>query len=588
MMSEASNHRASVLDPVSLEIARHRLESVAEEIGTTLIRTSYSPNIKDRRDCSAGVYTRGGDLVAQAEHIPLHLGLMPTLIRHALEAVGIDNLQPGDVLITNDPYLGGSHLPDVCVITPVHVAGEPVGVVANMAHHVDIGGIAPGSMAVHATEVFQEGVRIPPVWFIRGGEPCRDVQQLLLTNVRTGEKTRGDLMAQVAANQLGARRLTEILDDWGPEMFQAACTELIDYAERRTRSALADLPDGHARYVDYLEHTGTEEAEVPLVATVTKHGDSLAVDLSETADQVAGAINCSYAIAESCVAYVIKMIGDPTLPSNAGLTRPSEITTRPGSLLHATFPAPVANGNTQTAQRLVDTLLGALQQIAPERVPAASSGSMSILTIGGYDVTSGRYFSYVETYGGGQGALPSGDGADAVHTHMTNTRNTPCEVIEQEYPLRVRRYALAENTGGRGRFRGGHGLIRELELTQGQASAVVATGRVERSPWGLAGGHPGGPARIGLLRDGTERHLQVMDHLQLRAADCLLIQTAGGGGYGPPALRDPDVARQDTAEGLDPRRDDRARDEPPAARSAAATVSGRHTEEAHTVAGLSP
>lgn len=520
------------LDPVDLEIARNRLESIAEEVGTALIRTSYSPNIKDRRDCSAGVYRPNGELIAQAEHIPLHLGLMPTLIRNALSEVDVSRLEPGDVLITNNPYLGGSHLPDTCLITPVYVAGEIVAVVANMAHHVDVGGLTPGSMATHATEIFQEGIRIPPLKLVAAGEVRQDILELLLTNVRTADKTRGDLMAQVAANSLGSRRIVELVDDWGVARFQAAGQALIDYADRRTRAALSELPDGSARFVDYLEHTGVREADVPIVATVTKQGDELFVDLTESADQVEGAVNCSYAISEACAAYVVKTLADPTLPSNAGLMRPVTVRTRPGSLVAAEFPAPVANGNTQTAQRIVDVLFGAFDQIAPDRVPAASSGSMSILTIGGHDPATGRYFSYVETYGGGQGALPNMDGADAVHTHMTNTRNTPCEVIEREYPLRVSRYAIAHGTGGAGKFSGGSGLVRELAVTDGRVSAVVATARVTRRPWGLRGGDPGVPAQVQVIRDGESQRLPTMGQVYLQAGESLMIQTAGGGGYG--------------------------------------------------------
>ncbi len=538
------------LDPVSLEIARNRLESVAEEVGTALIRTSYSPNIKDRRDCSAGIYTREGELVAQAEHIPLHLGLMPTLVRQVLRTADIDSLAPGDALITNDPYLGGSHLPDACVMTPVHVGDRVVAVVANLAHHVDIGGIAPGSMAAHSTEIFQEGVRIPPVLLVRRGLLREDLLRLLLANVRTADKTRGDLMAQVAANRLGARRISEIVEQWGTDHFRTACDALLAYAERRTRAALAALPDGSGRFTDFLEHTGNEACDIPITATVEKKGDGITIDLRETADQVAGAINCSHAIAESCAAYVVKAIADPTLPSNAGLMRPIEVLTRPGSLVHAEFPAAVANGNIQTAQRIVDVLFGALEQIIPERVPAASCGSMSIVTIGGFDPRVKRYYSYVETYGGGQGALPAMDGADGVHTHMTNTRNTPCEVIEQEYPLRVLRYALAEGTAGGGRFRGGHGLVRELELTAGRATAVVGTARTERRPWGLAGGAPGARASVRLRCGDVERRLESLSRLDLTAADMLIIQTAGGGGYGPPGQRSAAALAHDAAQGL--------------------------------------
>lgn len=517
--------------PVDLEIARNRLESIAEEIGTALIRTAYSPNIKDRRDCSAGVYGPTGNLIAQAEHIPLHLGLMPTMVGRALREL-TRPLAPGDVIVTNNPYLGGSHLPDTCIITPVFVDAELIAVVANMAHHVDIGGISPGSMATHATEIFQEGVRIPPIRLFDQGAVCADVLALLLTNVRTADKTRGDLMAQVAANRLGVQRITELVEDWGTDRFRNGCRALVDYAERRTRAAIAAMPDGQGRFTDYLEHDGVDPAEIEIVAEVRKSGGEIVVDLSRSADQVEGAVNCSYAIAEGCVAYVVKMLADPSLPSNEGLMRPISVTTRPGSVVSAEFPAPVANGNTQTAQRIVDAVLGAFAQIVPDRVPAASSGSMSIVTIGGMDPVVGQYFSYVETYGGGQGALPDLDGAHAVHTHMTNTLNTPCEVIEREYPLRVQRYAIARGTGGDGRHRGGDGLIRELSLTRGHAEAVVATARVTRSPWGRDGGADGECARVHAVLDGTARQLPSMGRLRLHAGDRVSIQTAGGGGYG--------------------------------------------------------
>ena len=447
------------LDPVDLEIARNRMESIAEEVGTTLIRTSYSPNIKDRRDCSAGVYRPSGELIAQAEHIPLHLGLMPTLVRRTLDEIGREKLQPGDVLLTNNPYIGGSHLPDTCIITPVFVGEELVAVVANMAHHVDIGGITPGSMATHATEIFQEGIRIPPLRLYNSGELAKDVVALLLTNIRTPEKTRGDLMAQVSANMIGVRRVMEVVDDWGVDYFHTACESLVDYAERRTRAAIAALPDGEGDFIDYLEHNGVTDQRIPISVKVIKHGDELTVDLTGSGDQVAGAVNCSSAVSDACVAYVVKVLADPSLPSNAGLMRPITVVTRPGSVVSAQFPAPVANGNTQTSMRIVDALLGAFDKLSPGIAPAASCGSQNLLTIGGTDPATGVPYSYVETYGGGQGATAASSGADATHTHMTNTRNTPCEVIEREYPLRVERYAIASGTGGRGLHRGGDGMI---------------------------------------------------------------------------------------------------------------------------------
>lgn len=521
------------LNPVELEIARNRLESIAEEVGTALIQTSYSPNIKDRRDCSAGIYGPDGMLISQAEHIPLHLGLMPTMIKNALATYGTKRLVDGDVLITNNPYFGGSHLPDMCVITPVFWQDELVAVVANLAHHVDVGGITPGSMATHATEIFQEGVRVPPVKLFAAGTLQDELLAVLLTNIRTQDKTRGDIMAQVAANRLGARRIHELLQEWGAKRFDSSAHALVDYAARRTRAAIAQLPDGTGTFTDYLEHDGNRERPIAITATVEVTGETLAVDFTASDDQVAGAVNCSWAVTEGCVAYVLKLLTDPTLPSNAGLMAPVSVATRQGSVVAAVFPAPVSNGNIQTAQRIVDALLGAFYEFAPEHVPAASSGSMSIMTIGGFDRDTGQYFSYVETYGGGQGAMPGQDGASAIHTHMTNTRNTPCEVIEREYPLRVEAYQIADATGGAGTYTGGDGLIRRLTLTRGTAQVVAGTARVTTSPWGLAGGQDGTPGHVVRHTTQADEPRESMTRFEVAAGEGITIQTAGGGGYGP-------------------------------------------------------
>ncbi|MGD9124170.1 MAG: hydantoinase B/oxoprolinase family protein, partial [Desulfarculaceae bacterium] len=465
------------MDPITLEVMRNAFQSVAEEMGAALIRTALSTNIKDRRDCSTAIYTPQGELVAQAEHIPLHLGLMVSVVKKVLEIFPVESLKPGDAIITNDPYVSGSHLPDICMVSPVFHQKRCLGLVANLAHHVDIGGIAPGGMPTISTEIFQEGLRIPPVRLKREGVIDDEMLRLITNNVRTSYESLGDFQAQLAANNVGERRLHEIMAKYGADQCAFYMEELITYSERRMLAAISKLPQGRFEFKDYLEGDGLSQKKLTLKARLTLSPDSISVDFSGTSPQAKGSVNSTRAVTLACVFFALKSIIDPEIPSSAGTFRPVKVITPPGSLVNPQFPAPVSNANINTSQRITDVVMGALAQAVPERVPAASNGSMSIFTIGGVHPRTGVYYSYVETYGGGQGAACNADGMDGVHTNMTNTRNTPVEVIEQSYPLRVEKYSLVPDSDGAGEFRGGLGLTREITVLEHEATISLGTER---------------------------------------------------------------------------------------------------------------
>ncbi|SHK92583.1 hydantoinase B/oxoprolinase family protein [Rhodothermus profundi] len=516
------------MDPVRLEIFRHLLAAVAEEMGAVLRRTGFSPNIKERRDYSCALFTAEGELVAQAAHIPVHLGALPLSVQACREA--FPELKPGDAVLLNDPFRGGTHLPDLTLVSPVFVEGQLLGFVASRAHHADIGGMAPGSMPL-AHEIFQEGFIIPPVKLMERGRPNPSVWALLLANVRTPEERQGDLRAQLAANERGVRRLQELAAAYGFDTLRTAFSALLDYAERLMRAFLRTLPDGVCRFEDALDDDGLSDAPLWIRVALTISGDAATIDFSETDPQCAGSLNAVRAITVSAVYYVFRALLGYDVPANAGCLRPLQIITRPGTLVDARPPAAVAGGNVETSQRIVDVLLGALAQVCPDRIPAASQGTMNNVTIGGLDPRTGHYYTYYETLAGGAGAMPNADGTSAVHTHMTNTWNTPIEALEYAYPLRVTRYAIRDGSGGTGRYRGGDGLIREMELL---ASARVTwlTERRRRAPYGLAGGAPGKPGRNLWIHQGETRCMPGKVSFQAEAGDRIRIETPGGGGWG--------------------------------------------------------
>lgn len=517
-------------DPVELELFRHLFVSIAEEMGVVLRRTAYSANIKERRDYSCAIYDAAGDTVAMGDHMPVHLGAMPLSVRHAIEAYA---LGPGDVVIVNDPFAGGTHLPDITAVSAVFLkaAKRPGYYVANRAHHADVGGMSPGSMPM-AREIYQEGIRIPPVLLARAGKLDRGLMRLLLANVRTPEERGGDLLAQIMANRRGEERLREITSKYGTARVRRNMRELQGYSERMARAAIAALPDGTYRFADQLDDDGFSNQPVRIKVAISIEGDSAVVDFTGSSPQTAGSVNANYAVAVSATMYVFRCLVAGDVPYTAGLLRPIRVIAPERSVVNAAPPAAMAAGNVETSQRITDVLLGALAQAIPDRIPAASSGTMNNLTLGGWDQRRDRPFAWYETIAGGMGASARGPGGSAVHTHMTNSWNTPIEAFEHQYPLRVRRYGIRRGSGGRGRHSGGDGIVREIEFLT-PCEVTILSDRRRFGPYGLAGGKPGNPGRNSLLRGSRTIRLKSKTALSAGEGDVLRIETPGGGGWGP-------------------------------------------------------
>lgn len=509
-------------DAVELEFFRQLLVSIPEEMGAVLRRTAFSANIKERRDYSCAIYDASGETIAMGDHMPVHLGAMPLSVRGVLDSI---RLRPGDVAIVNDPFRGGTHLPDITAVAGVWLGREePDFYVAARAHHADVGGMSPGSMPL-AREIYQEGLRIPPALLVRQGQINEELLGLILANVRTPEEREGDLLAQWMAMRRGIQRLEEAVAAYGLERLQRNIGALRAYAASMMRACLASLPEGRYTFEDSLDEGERIRVSIRLRA------QRALIDFTGTSPQAAAPVNANYAITLAAVFYVFRCLLGEDVPANAGLLEPIEVIAPPGTLVHALPPAAMAAGNVETSQRITDVLLGALAQAAPQRIPAASQGTMNNVSFGGAG------FAWYETIAGGMGASARGDGQSGVHTHMTNSWNTPVEAFEHAFPVLVRSYRIRRGSGGRGRFRGGDGLVREFEF-RAPAEVTILSDRRLRAPYGLEGGLPGKPGRNTLIRAGKARRLPGKVRFDAEPGDRLRIETPGGGGYGKPGGRD--------------------------------------------------
>jgi N-methylhydantoinase B len=542
-------------DSIELEIFKNIYHSIAEEMGAALRRTAFSANIKERRDYSCAVFDSDGEVVAMGDHMPVHLGSMPMSVRAAIDQCDENDhcdednggLRPGDVVMLNDPFRGGTHLPDITLVAPVYIEKQggsgrgrrlkPDFYVASRAHHADVGGAYPGSMGL-CREIYQEGVRIPPVRIIRAGIMQRDLLALLLNNVRTPEEREGDLRAQIAACHTGAERLREVCLRYGLDRARKAAAELLQYSEELMRAFLQRVPPGIYRGEDFLDNDGISDKPVKIAAAVTFHllrrrpRHIVTVDFSGSDPQVEGSLNAVEAIAYSACFYVFRCLMTEDVPATAGLMRPILVIAPEGTVVNARSPAAVAGGNVETSQRIVDVILLALAQAIPGHIPAAASGTMNNLTIGGIDSRTGKPFTYYETIAGGMGARPTKPGISGVHTHMTNSLNTPAEALEYAYPLRVWRYSLRSESGGEGKFRGGDGIVREIEVLS-DAEVTLLADRRAQGPYGLNRGKNGATGKAKVIRqDGAAETLPGKFNVRLRKGERVRIESPGGGGFG--------------------------------------------------------
>jgi N-methylhydantoinase B len=538
-----------MIDVTTVEVIKGALIYAAEEMGIALKKSAYSPNIKERMDHSCAIFNERRELIAQAEHIPVHLGSMALAVRLGIqEYKGV--LEPGDMILLNDPYISGTHLPDLTLIAPIFHNGVLIGYAANKAHHTDVGGRAPGSLAADSTELYQEGLIIPPVKFVRHNVVDSEISSLIQSNVRTPEVQMGDLRAQIAANNTGQRRILELVAQYGVDVVHEAMDAIMDNSEKRMRMEISRMPDGEYSAVDYIESILPDGGDMDIHVKITKKGDRLWFDYTGTHEQVERPVNAPLGVTIAGIYFTLISITDPTIPVNDGCFRPITLEISLGCMMNPIRPAPVAGGNVETSQRNADVIMKAFSQIVPDKVPAAGQGTMNNITIGGIK-DNGEPWTFYETIGGGNGARPDRDGVDGIHVNMTNTMNTPIEALEAYLPLEFKAYSLRPSSCGPGKYRGGCGIERVWTLTSAKATLSIIAERNKIKPWGLAGGQGGATGEFILIRaDGEEKRLPSKCTVSLVRGDTLIIHTPGGGGYGDPRERDPEAIHEDLQNGL--------------------------------------
>ncbi len=540
------------IDPITLEIVGNLLLSIAEEMGVTLVKTAYSTNIKERKDCSTAIFDAKGNMIAQAEYVPMHLGSMLDVVNEVLKRFPVESIRPGDVFVTNDPYSGGgTHLPDISMVSPVFVEERLVGFVANIAHHSDIGGMVPGSVSADSTTIYQEGLRIPLGRICRAGEIVRESYDFIVLNTRTPVERRGDLDAQIASNIAGAKRMGEVVRKYGADYFGECTDALLDYAEHLMRAGIRTLPNGSYTFEDYLDDAGSNsDAPVPIRATITINDGTAYVDFEGSSPQVPGPLNMTFSGLLTTVFYCFKAVAGQSIFANHGIYRALNVTAPEGSIVNCKLPVPVGQ-RVDTAQRVVDVILGALSKVAPDRVLAACNSVVTSAIFSGTNPNTNQYFVYLETIAGGSGAHSRGDGLSGVQVHMTNTSNLPVEALEREYPILVERYELLKDSGGAGLYRGGLGIQRDFRILTDGISYTGLGDRHKFSPWGIEGGKNGAPGSFWISQNGgeLEQMKSKISGVTLNKGDLISVCSPGSGGYGDPYLRPVEAVLKDVREG---------------------------------------